>query len=356
VCLQTTEGTRSIVYFYKMITLGKLATADAMMDALQSQFVADGQDFVKYLKECLVGYVSDSAAVMVGPINGLKQKFDAWIGRRFAGALLPLCCVVCMAHRLHWKIQSAFCPEDRMDIFRPFSDFEQLLNGIYNFFKRSTRRIGEFRERQEALDTQSYKPTYLYTNRWISSEHSTVRRARQSYFGLRETFYAYMNDVSTDNSEATKMESSRLHEKLLDKNFVILLHYIEDFTGIFQKYSRILQQRTSLLTGSYKLIEDLVLELDMIERNEGPVLTAILKALRTSEDIQGATGLSIAEYEEAPLCIGEARSWGFSLFNVIKDDRRSGISDDHLDSLLQIKINTPEDTDEFNPDLFAKVC
>jgi len=82
VYLQTTESNRTIVYLYAVILFGKDATANRVNQVLTQQFDKDGPEFVAYLKEFLVAYVSDSAAVMIGPKAGAKQKLEQWINRR----------------------------------------------------------------------------------------------------------------------------------------------------------------------------------------------------------------------------------------------------------------------------------
>ena len=99
--IQTTEGNRTIVYCYSFITLGKDSTADSMKNALVEQFEKGETDFVNYLKQHTVGFISDSASVMIGPNAGLKQKLEQWINRpRIDGepGYLPLFGVDCMAH------------------------------------------------------------------------------------------------------------------------------------------------------------------------------------------------------------------------------------------------------------------
>jgi len=83
-----------------------------------------------------------------------------------------------------------------------------------------------------------------------------------------------------------------------DKNFVILLHFMEDLTEKFQKYSKTLQLKTSVIVETHSLIQKLSNEIEEIGLFKGDKLTKVLKALRNDpENIDEVAGQTLARFK-----------------------------------------------------------
>ena len=72
VFLQAVEEYKPVVYFYRLIPLSMDETAEGLLKTLQESFEEDR--LTKYMKEHLIGYAADGAAVMMGKHNGLAKK------------------------------------------------------------------------------------------------------------------------------------------------------------------------------------------------------------------------------------------------------------------------------------------
>jgi hypothetical protein len=62
--LQTTGGNRVVVYFYKLVKLGKPSSAQAYYELVINVFDEDGGAFSKYVKENTIPVVTDGAALI----------------------------------------------------------------------------------------------------------------------------------------------------------------------------------------------------------------------------------------------------------------------------------------------------
>ena len=59
VLFQTVYQGKPAVFFYKLVSLGLDESASGLYNAITDEFQKEPHDFAKYMRENLVGYVSD---------------------------------------------------------------------------------------------------------------------------------------------------------------------------------------------------------------------------------------------------------------------------------------------------------
>ena len=96
--MQTLENERPIVYLYRLVELGVDETAVGLKNALIQVFQKDGIE--SHMKEKLVGFGSDGAAVNTGNISGLAIQLSKFAGRK-------LYSVHCMPHRMELAVSKS---------------------------------------------------------------------------------------------------------------------------------------------------------------------------------------------------------------------------------------------------------
>lgn len=91
----------NVVYtqFYRLIQTSSDESAEGLFRSIKNSIQDESDDLLSYVKQNLVGFVSDGAAVMVGRYNGVIQHF-------FTNK--PIFGVHCMAHRLQRVIVHSF--------------------------------------------------------------------------------------------------------------------------------------------------------------------------------------------------------------------------------------------------------
>ena len=164
VFLQAVEEYKPVVYFYRLIPLSMDETAEGLLKTLQESFEEDR--LTKFMKEHLIGYAADGAAVMMGKHNGLAKKLSDFIGR-------PLLANHCLAHRIHLAIKRAFKE------FTFIYGMETMLNKLYSFYySHGHKRKAHLHQFSEG---KVLELNYIFETRWISSELSAIKRVITNY-------------------------------------------------------------------------------------------------------------------------------------------------------------------------------
>jgi hypothetical protein len=264
VYLQTTEGNRAIVYFFRLLKLGKSSSAQAYQDLLVAAFKEEGLEFVNYIKEETVSVITDGAASM----RKLQDLFGAWIrtGLGDNAANRMLVNIYCTNHKLNLITRNSIIPlisdPDREDVhvLQYFQSLERKLNEYYTFFKSASKRIGEYRNVNEEYGFQRVELSYLYVNRWIASEYRTIDNFIKGIPTLVKTFARI--ETSKDYDTKTRQKAKTLRSELLDKRFLMNLHFMKEYTGIFRSWSLKLQCRAGILAAQHYELLDLIQALD----------------------------------------------------------------------------------------------
>lgn len=134
-----------IMYFYKLIECSLDQSADGLFKALKNAFVEEEVDFIQYLRNNLIGYISDGAPVMLTK-NGLVSKFRSFVNR-------PIYFVHCMAHKLHLAITMCF---EKVTYFRNY--FEKNIDNLVKMYNsHSTKRYAHLVEKSNRFDVRLYE-------------------------------------------------------------------------------------------------------------------------------------------------------------------------------------------------------
>jgi len=293
VYFQSMEGSRSVVYFYSIINTGKSSTAETMFQKLEERMKADG--IYELVLEKLVAFVSDSATVNFK----LKQIFNEKTGRE----IFPL---FCLAHKL--QLVSRHTITDEMvssegTKLNYIKDVELKLNTHYNFIKPQ-RNIGEFRETILELGESNTQLTYFFQTRWIASEFNVLKRFILGYRTLIKTYEKIEVDKKY-HSKANREKAAALKREALDKNFLVTIMFLYDYSCIFKKWSVKLQYKSALLIEQYKNYNDMITNIEHLKNLNTPRITSYLANVQCKNVAEGPNydedniGCTINEYEEA---------------------------------------------------------
>lgn len=128
-----------------------------------------------YLKNNLIGYISDGAPVMIGK-NGLISEIRKMVNQ-------PVYSVHCMAHKLHLAIGKSL---KKSIYFR--EHFENNIDSIVKFYNfHSSKRKDRLVETSIACNMKLYDIHFVSKTRWIASEFKILINVKKNWF-------LYIND------------------------------------------------------------------------------------------------------------------------------------------------------------------
>ncbi|XP_055837589.1 zinc finger MYM-type protein 6-like isoform X2 [Episyrphus balteatus] len=184
----------------------------------------------------IIGLATDNASVMSGNISGVKAKF-LQINKNlfFLG---------CTCHSLHLCASAAF---------KKFPDYlEKIIKAIYNYFAHSPKRIGAYKQFQEAFDLKTNNILGLSATRWLSLE-SVINRLLEQWQGLQHYFNleAFENQNSTVNISNFLMNSK-------NKLYLLFLSYI---LNLMNKSNKLFQSEFTQIHLLNQVMQDLFLEI-----------------------------------------------------------------------------------------------
>jgi hypothetical protein len=236
VLFQTAEEERPIVYFYKLVHLGMDETADGLCNSLIRSFQNENIDLYSYLKRNLIGFASDGASVMLGEHNGLIKKLERKLEKKLYG-------IHCMAHRLHLLLRKPF------EKISQLHDFESTINSVYNFYSRSHKLKAHLRQTAYSMNVNITELSYIYKERWISSEYGAIKEFNKSWLVL----HTDLEDISNDKKQfnpVTRSKANRILNKIRQREFVMNIQFLLDFLSSFSQYNLLLQKRAGLVIGA----------------------------------------------------------------------------------------------------------
>jgi len=236
---------RPNTYFYKLIELTSGETADAQFEALKKEFDFDNVingAFVQKLKENLVGFGSDGAAVNMGQYNGVAKKLRDWTNSH------DIIAVHCMAHRLQLAIGYAWGKQTE------FKHLETTVNGLYSFLMVNRKR-NVLKNTAYALEKEFFELNYIHKIRWAASEYNAMKKIFKMY-GI---IIIALEDISTDEEfdSDDKAKAVGFLNIMKQRNFLSYLSFITDILEDLSYISREFQTKTSLVVGQMKRMQDL---------------------------------------------------------------------------------------------------
>ena len=178
-------------------------------------------------------------------------------------------------------------------------EIEQFMQQTYTFITSSSRRLGEYVEVVEEFAQPTAKPTQLYKNRWIASEHDTVKTFFKNWLSYLITATRITSD-SENYARSIREEATSLSQKLKNKDILITIVLLQDFTIAFLDWSKATQLYGSLMIDQAKYFEKLQTALDDIENLESPSLKSFLTSCECSETVDtNKIGCEVDEYENS---------------------------------------------------------
>ncbi|CAL8117132.1 unnamed protein product [Orchesella dallaii] len=278
VYVQGLEGEVTSSYFLFLLTLRKRFTAEAYLEELLKAIKRTSPEFESYFRRRIVAIATDSARVM----EKFHSDLSTWVDRKtFDGKPLKLISIFCLAHRLQLATRNAFAPT-KSDTTAPigspihyFSYLEKWMQTSYTYFRWSGRRIGVFREVivEQQLPKTEFKE--LHTERWISSEYSTVKNFVTAWTTARLSLQQIEDDPTIDAK--TKQGVEDMQVRFRDKTALITLHFLWDFTATFKIWSEHLQLLIGVLIDQYKYFNELNNNINVLKDFQTPVITNFLK-------------------------------------------------------------------------------
>ena len=248
VLLQGIEENLPKVYLYRLILIGSDETAQGLLDLIVDAFGSDG--ILDKMENNLIGFAADGASVNLGKKAGLGVKLQEVVGR-------PLVIQHCLAHRLHLAIRNVFQSKKE---FKYMFHFESLLKKLYQFYyNKGHKRKAHLREMMEDVDEEIFTLNNILEVRWIASEKSAVDRVIRHY----PVIIKHLMEVSESGGfdKKTKQSAKNIKNKLIEKNFVVLLHFLADLLGILSQSSLQFQMRYGTLidqVDNYKKLSDAI--------------------------------------------------------------------------------------------------
>lgn len=239
------EDHTPVMYFYKLIECSLDQSANGFFIALKDAFSKEKVDFIQYLKNNLIGYISDGAPVMLGK-NGLISKIRSMVNQ-------PVYSVHCMAHKLHLAITKSF---DKIMYFR--DGFEKNIDNLIRFYNfHSTKRKAHLIEKSIHFDARLYEIHFISQTRWITSEYKILSNVKKNWF----LYVIDLKDIANNKNfdKKTQEKAEVLHNTLTGKIFLSAIHFILDVLMHLSYWSQRLQERYGLLVGFssfYKQIMD----------------------------------------------------------------------------------------------------
>lgn len=120
---QILENNIPSVVFYRLIQTSSDVTALGYFNSIINAIKSEEVDLHTYMRNNLIGYISDGENTMTGETSGLISHF-----RKIAKKhIFP---VHCMAHRMHLAIGNAYAS------IPYFTTFDKLINNLFKFYNK----------------------------------------------------------------------------------------------------------------------------------------------------------------------------------------------------------------------------
>lgn len=339
------EDYAPVMYFYKLIECSLDQSADGLFTALENAFSKEKVDFIKYLKNNLIGYISDGAPVMIGK-NGLVSKLRSMVNQ-------PVYSVHCMAHKLHLAITKSF---DKSMYFR--NDFEKNIDNLVRFYNfHSTKRKAHLVKTGIHFKIKLYEIHFISQTRWISSEFKILTNVKKNWFLYVNDLKAIASDKNFDKK--TKDKAHLLHSIITGVNFLSALHFVLDVLMHLSYWSQRLQERYGLLVGFSSFYAQIMDTFDHLKIENGRFLKTFLSQTYCYNEItdENVTCDTFGHYESADVVTysGIVLHEDYEETEQISEKNAPPLSkyrQDFLESLISsIKNYFPED-DTKNFDIF----
>ncbi|XP_033981881.1 E3 SUMO-protein ligase KIAA1586-like [Trematomus bernacchii] len=231
------DSSEPVTFFLDLLEL-ESTTADGIISQLLNCLQKYGLDDA-FLKECLVGFCSDGASVMVGRKNGvytkLRSKYPGLIGWH------------CLNHRLELSVSDAVkhCTET--------NHFTAFLDKLYCLYHQSPKNLRELDAAVSEVGVCLRKIGRVLGIRWVASSFRTVNAVWTMYAALYHHLTSASVDVNRSSNDRCMYEG--LAAKLTSVAFVKNLGLMMDALEELKDLSEALQSRDIRLSQSVNLIK-----------------------------------------------------------------------------------------------------
>jgi len=286
--LRTLEHNHPQTYFYRCIHISS-ESAEQLMDVLTASFTRDKLDMT--MKSRLVAFASDGASTMVGSRTGLATRVNSFTQSE-------LFRIHCFAHKLQLGIGHAF---QTIPVLK--TDFEGLINGIYNFYNRhSVKRKASLQNTASALGEQLFELNYIHEIRWISSELSALDRLNKSIFAI----FSNLEEISAspEFDKETQDKAVGFLKRLTNIRFYSTMLFMMDLLQALAYHSKHLQLTSGIIIGSEQRRTELLSSIDHFRTDNGPALTFFLLKAKCFKDVNWKANCLASDLDKTQFMFG----------------------------------------------------
>jgi len=259
ICLRCANGDSQDIniFFFDIIELD-CTSAESIKTAIINNMLKHGIK-LDFLKQNLVGFVSDGASNMLGR----KAGVGVLLQKIFPDLIIWHCC----NHRLELAVSDTIKEVQGLNHFQCF--FEKL----YSLYHQSPKNMTKLNACAASLESRILNIGKIFTIRWVASSFRTVRAVWNNYVALHKHFQESSVDYKRDGKERSKYLG--LNNMLTSKDFVFHLGMLYDVLNELSDLSLQLQKRDLGLAKAHTMIDRTVRILDSMIEIHGPKLTEV---------------------------------------------------------------------------------
>ena len=111
--------------------------------------------------------------------------------------------------------------------FSPPEDYNNLINDVHHYYySHSDKRLNYLKEMEQEMNFKLYKLKPLQKFCWVSSFFDAIYTLKNQWLILVKNLESIKN--SAEFNQDSKKEASRLIDKLKNKNFLLICHFLEN--------------------------------------------------------------------------------------------------------------------------------
>lgn len=160
----------------------------------------------------------------------------------------------CFPHRL--QLVSTHALRDTPKIRQVIKDIDAVPNMVYNFYRRSRRKLDHLIETASQMGKPVPKPKYVFFVRWLTSQADAM-------ITVTENWPVLLQDLTTIEDDTFELEL-----RLKDRRFLVLFHIVTDVLEHLGEYTRMLQRAEQVAVDAIYFKEDLMKYLDDLSKRK----------------------------------------------------------------------------------------